>query len=100
MMARLSMFHRREVAAQRSTPNPHRATYVPCGFVGMEIENTRLFELVWIRPRPSPGAAPGFGRGAASGGPLSFELAFHLGHGAHDGEETAPRSGGGIDVFS
>lgn len=66
----------------------------------MEIENTRLFELVWICPGPSPGAAPGFGGGAARRGTLSFELAFHLSHGAHDGEETAPRGGGGIDVFS
>ena len=81
-LALLLASHLHQVTEQRPTTNPHGAAHVRGGLVRMEIKNPRLFELVWLRPRPSTRAATGFGRGAASCGPLSFELAFHLGHGA------------------
>jgi hypothetical protein len=52
-LSRFSTFHLPEVAEQRSAPNAHRATHVPRGLVGKEIQNSRRFQ------QEVPGAVTG-----------------------------------------
>ena len=65
----------------------------------MEIQNPRLFQLVWVHPGPSPGPSPRFGCRPPRCCPLGFEFPFHLGHRAHHRQATAAGGRGGINVF-
>jgi hypothetical protein len=65
----------------------------------MEIQHPRLCQCVGIGPGPSPRAAPGFGRGAAGGGPRHLECPLHRRDGAHDGPKAAARGGRGLDLL-
>ena len=69
------------------------------GFIGVLVENAGFLQLVGIGAWSAAGLSPGFGGCSSGSRALGFDLSFHLGDDAHDGEESAARGGRGVDIL-